>query len=337
MLISKIAIIFSFSIISCSYNNYNDFNKSMLSNSSDHYFLVTNQTQYLAINHNNASNNNYYNYIPNTTSIVNTYRMIPNYNINYMNAGYIIPQQNQISFNTFNNLNNYYQVLNVVNNYNTQINTPVIMNPQYSNIQQNIPVNISPLHISSDEVQILNQKKNNCHIYNPQYNQHNKQDVNSQIIKEYPTSNTNSRQFKYITQKNNRKNIQELYVAPSYHQNKINSKVFICKYCSKKFSRKQNLTQHINIHTNTKKYQCYVCNKKFTQRHSLINHIRIHTGEKPFRCQYCDHKCNVKYNLKVHIRRHTGEKPYKCKYCFKNFISKTSLNSHQRKIHKNNQ
>ena len=56
------------------------------------------------------------------------------------------------------------------------------------------------------------------------------------------------------------------------------TKKFPCVVCEKKFGKKWNLTNHIEmIHNKTKKFICVVCQKKFGKKWNLINHTkRIH-------------------------------------------------------------
>lgn len=56
-------------------------------------------------------------------------------------------------------------------------------------------------------------------------------------------------------------------------------KSYQCEYCSKQFTRKENLRNHLdNIHLNIRKYQCAVCDKQFSERANLMVHTRIHTN-----------------------------------------------------------
>ncbi|KAK9667575.1 Zinc finger, C2H2 type [Popillia japonica] len=61
---------------------------------------------------------------------------------------------------------------------------------------------------------------------------------------------------------------------------------FKCKYCTKAFTRRRNLTQHIKeihehdkIPTAEKPLKCSYCQQIFTQNCFLLRHERVHTGE----------------------------------------------------------
>ncbi|KAL0170570.1 hypothetical protein M9458_035166, partial [Cirrhinus mrigala] len=50
------------------------------------------------------------------------------------------------------------------------------------------------------------------------------------------------------------------------------------------------------------------CDRRFSRSDELTRHVRIHTGHKPFHFSRSDH-------LTTHIRTHTGEKPFSCDFC----------------------
>merc|ERR1712012_538994 len=81
-------------------------------------------------------------------------------------------------------------------------------------------------------------------------------------------------------------------------------------------------------------YACPVneCDRRFSRSDELTRHIRIHTvfpGQKPFQCRICLREFSRSDHLTTHIRTHTGEKPFKCDVC-----GRTFARSDEKKRHK---
>ena len=72
---------------------------------------------------------------------------------------------------------------------------------------------------------------------------------------------------------------------------------FGCPFCDRIAKTKQNMQNHIRVHTGEKPFICQFCNSGFTNKSHLNRHILLHTGETPFACNYCDFRSNRKDKL----------------------------------------
>ena len=113
-------------------------------------------------------------------------------------------------------------------------------------------------------------------------------------------------------------------------KSKSREKIFVCKFCEKRFTESQSVKYHELIHTGEKPHACKYCEKKFIQPNSVQRHELIHTGEKPYSCKTCAYRCRERANLKKHEILHTGEKPFACKFCDVRFSTKQTLKTHEK-------
>ena len=123
---------------------------------------------------------------------------------------------------------------------------------------------------------------------------------------------------------------------------------FACKFCSKKFSRKDGATLHEKtMHESSVRYECEHCGRPFNQLCGKKRHEKLFPNEgcikMPFECQLCPYRVQFKLrdSLLRHIRTiHKNSKlqknikedmPFSCKRCGKKFSKLKSQQEHELK------
>ncbi|XP_034540236.1 early growth response protein 1-like [Notolabrus celidotus] len=81
--------------------------------------------------------------------------------------------------------------------------------------------------------------------------------------------------------------------------------------CDRRFSRSDELTRHVRVHTGQKPFQCRICMRSFSRSDHLTTHIRTHTGEKPFACAECGRKFARSDERKRHTKIHQRQRERK--------------------------
>lgn len=83
---------------------------------------------------------------------------------------------------------------------------------------------------------------------------------------------------------------------PSMHN--TDPKLFICDFCSKQFTHRDNIIKHLQIHTD-RKYTCDLCDAKFKTLNCLKKHRAAHVTIK---CGLCPREFSFRKEYKTHHR-----------------------------------
>lgn len=105
-------------------------------------------------------------------------------------------------------------------------------------------------------------------------------------------------------------------------------RLFACDICSKSYKLKKHLTIHMKSHSDARPYICDYCKMSFKLKKILKNHLRVHQMRK-FLCSECGLSFVHYGNLSIHMRIHTGDKPHVCPDCGLRFNTTSSLARHK--------
>lgn len=128
------------------------------------------------------------------------------------------------------------------------------------------------------------------------------------------------------------------YVIHDHIRYHFDAEAFKCDECGKCFPGNDNLKSHKMIHIRNvaPKFECDICQRKFAKESILKHHLISHMGEEArvHTCDQCQKGFKHQYRLQDHIKRvHSGAFKYICAEC--GMISKTkqALATHQTAVH----
>lgn len=116
------------------------------------------------------------------------------------------------------------------------------------------------------------------------------------------------------------------------HITKTEDGCFTCEVCQRVFHNLRLFRIHKRLHYATPKtWECDVCNKKYSSKNLLDEHLNMHTGARPHKCLHCDKDFASKYTLSAHQKTHDNRpRPFKCSTCSKSFYSGQNLMQHEK-------
>ncbi|XP_039762737.1 zinc finger protein 91-like isoform X2 [Pararge aegeria] len=110
-----------------------------------------------------------------------------------------------------------------------------------------------------------------------------------------------------------------------------------CKICNKTLTTGRNMKRHIALmHNPDIQYlTCDVCKKVFKRKDTLIAHIQSnHLAKGSIKCDLCVRVYRSNKNLRRHMEMSHGQRgEYKCEFCPKAYTSNQSLRRHLRTQH----
>lgn len=110
-------------------------------------------------------------------------------------------------------------------------------------------------------------------------------------------------------------------------------KKFQCDKCTRRFSHKKTLVDHVaNIHNNVIRFRCSKCGKGFFASSPFKAHEARCLGLKNYACGICHQKFFTTSDLTLHVKSNHSEERLQCRHCDKTFQTKETLRVHLNNI-----
>ncbi|XP_011291461.3 zinc finger protein 501 [Musca domestica] len=107
--------------------------------------------------------------------------------------------------------------------------------------------------------------------------------------------------------------------------------------CERKFSKRCDVYEHIQLHLDPSTFKCKVCGKCSTNSRNLAKHMRdLHSERgkiRPFECGVCQKCFPNKTKLRIHMDVHKTEREYACSICGKGFSTEQRKKVHENLVH----
>lgn len=112
--------------------------------------------------------------------------------------------------------------------------------------------------------------------------------------------------------------------------------------CRKSYTSLLSYRKHAALHSAEEgNLQCKICDEVFSTKQDIVNHLKVHTGsrtpksetDKKFTCDHCDRRFFTAKDVRRHHVVHTGRRDFLCPFCPQKFGRKDHLVRHVKNAH----